>query len=119
MKIQGWSVERFGALRSYDVRDLPDGLTVLCGPNGSGKSTLVAFIRQILFGSGRHDADGRGAALLPDTWAGRLNCAGARRLYAVTHQGERASQVHVALPMEETWAGPAGSPLRRAGWTLD
>ena len=59
MKIQGWSVERFGALRNYEVRDLPDGLTVFYGPNGAGKSTLVAFIRQMLFGSLRAETDGR------------------------------------------------------------
>ena len=71
---------------------------MFCGPNGSGKSTLVAFIRQILFGSGRHDADGRGAAFLPDTWAGRLNCAGPGGSYAIAHQGDRSSPVHVARP---------------------
>ena len=78
MKIKGWSVERFGALRNYEVSDLPDGLTVFCGPNGSGKSTLVAFIRQMMFGS----AGGNGLG------AGRLNCAVSSGSYTITRDGD-------------------------------
>ncbi len=92
MKIQGWSVERFGALRNYEVRDLPDGLTVFYGPNGAGKSTLVAFIRQMLFGSTRAEADGR-PGFARDGWAGRLECAGSGSTYTIAQKSDRPSTI--------------------------
>ena len=98
MKIQGWFVERFGALRKYEVRDLPGGLTVFCGPNGSGKSTLFAFLRQMLFGSGHNVAGGRGQSFNADGWAGRLHCAGPGGVYTITRREEHPSQIHVARP---------------------
>ena len=58
MRFDGWYIEGFGLFRGYEVRDLPDGLTVLLGPNEAGKSTLLAFIRGVLFGF----PDGRSAA---------------------------------------------------------
>jgi len=97
VKIQGWFVERFGALRHYEVRDLPNGLTVFCGPNGSGKSTLVAFIRQMLFGRWRQGTDGRGF-MPPAEWSGRLHIAGQNGAYTITRKAEGLSQTHVARP---------------------
>lgn len=98
MKIQGWFVERFGALRNYEIRELPDGLTVFCGPNGSGKSTLFTFMRQILFGA--TPTAGRGNGLGQDSWAGRLYCAGPDGVYTITHRADKdaPSQIRVARP---------------------
>lgn len=50
MRITGWEVERFGALRDAGVRDVPPGLAVVHGPNASGKTTLLAFLQRTLFG---------------------------------------------------------------------
>jgi energy-coupling factor transporter ATP-binding protein EcfA2 len=88
VKIKGWSVERFGALRNYEVSDLPEGLTVFCGPNGSGKSTLVAFIRQMMFAA----VNGYGYG------AGRLNCAGPGGRYTIARDADGRSHVSVARP---------------------
>jgi uncharacterized protein YhaN len=108
VKIQGWFVERFGALRNYEVRDLPGGLTVFCGPNGSGKSTLVSFIRQMLFGL-RSDDNG---------WTGRLHCATSDGTYTFTRKPDLP--VSVARPdggiageveIEHLFGGPDGRSL--------
>src|SRR5262245_50706480 len=50
MKISGWNVDGFGILHDYEVRDLPEGLTVFHGANEAGKWTLLAFLRGMLFG---------------------------------------------------------------------
>ena len=50
MRIEGWYVEGFGALRDVSQRNLGPGLNVLLGPNEAGKSTLLEFLRAILFG---------------------------------------------------------------------
>jgi len=97
VKIQGWFVERFGALRNYEVRDLPDGLTVFCGPNGAGKSTLVAFLRQMLFGS-TQPADKRFVVPQHDRWAGRLHLAGPGGVYTITRTADHPGQIRVARP---------------------
>ena len=104
MKIQGWSVERFGALRNYEVRDLPDGLTVFYGPNGAGKSTLVAFIRQMLFGSLRAETDGR-RGFAQGGWAGRLDCSGSGSTYTIAQKSDRPSTI---TRHDGGDAGPAG-----------
>ena len=98
MKIQGWLVERFGALRNYEVRNLPGGLTIFYGPNGAGKSTLFTFLRQMLFGWGRPDAAGPDSALLHDGWAGRLSCAGPGGVYTIARTADRPSHVHITRP---------------------
>jgi DNA repair exonuclease SbcCD ATPase subunit len=98
VKIQGWSVERFGALRNYEVRDLPAGLTVFCGPNGSGKSTLVAFIRQMLFGQTRSDENGQRPAFAQDGWSGRLYVSGPGGVYTIARKADRPNQISVTRP---------------------
>ncbi len=50
MRIAGWHVEGFGMLHDLEVKDLPEGLTVVHGPNEAGKSTLLDFLRGVLFG---------------------------------------------------------------------
>lgn len=50
MKIRGWEIDGFGALRDVFVGALPDGLTVVHGANEAGKSTLLEFVRRVLFG---------------------------------------------------------------------
>ncbi len=98
MKIQGWFVERFGALRNYEIRELPEGLTVFCGPNGSGKSTLFTFMRQILFGGTQ--AAGRSHGLRQDSWSGRLQCTGPDGVYTITHRADTdgPSQLRITRP---------------------
>jgi uncharacterized protein YhaN len=54
------------------VRDLPDGLTIVCGPNGSGKSTVFAFLARGLFGG---PAAGTAIHRSP-RGAGHIWCAG-------------------------------------------
>jgi uncharacterized protein YhaN len=68
VRIRGWNVDGFGIFQSYEVRDLPDGLTVFHGANEAGKSTLLAFLRGMLFGF----PDRRGsAARYPPLHGGR------------------------------------------------
>ena len=97
MKIEGWLIERFGALRNYAVRDLPDGLTVLYGPNGSGKSTLFGFLRQMLFARSRSDG-GVDGVRRPHDWRGRLSCVGPNGLYTISRASDASSGLHVTRP---------------------
>jgi uncharacterized protein YhaN len=98
VKIQGFLVERFGALRNYQVRDLPGGLTIFYGPNGAGKSTLFAFLRHMLFGWAHPDAERRAAAPQYDSCAGRLDCAGPGGVYTITRKADLPSQLYVTRP---------------------
>lgn len=50
MIIRGMRIGRFGRFKSFEICDLPDGLTLILGPNEAGKSTLHAFLRGVLFG---------------------------------------------------------------------
>jgi uncharacterized protein YhaN len=50
MRIEGWSVEAFGALRDFTLKTLGPNLNILLGPNEAGKSTLLEFMRGVLFG---------------------------------------------------------------------
>lgn len=56
MILQGWRVEGFGRFRDEEVKDLTSGLTVIEGANEAGKSTLLAFLRFMLFGFARGEA---------------------------------------------------------------
>ena len=49
MNISGWSIDGYGLLNNFEVRDLSEQLTVILGPNEAGKSTLLEFIRAMLF----------------------------------------------------------------------
>ena len=50
VRLEGWWVDGFGALRDLEVGGLSPGLTVLLGANEAGKSTHLAFLRYVLFG---------------------------------------------------------------------
>jgi len=50
MRVLGWRIDGFGALRDVRADGLPPGLTLIEGENGSGKTTLLAFLRAVLFG---------------------------------------------------------------------
>jgi uncharacterized protein YhaN len=99
VKIQGWFVERFGAFRNYDVRDLPGGVTVFYGPNGAGKSTLLAFLRRMLFGGPRPEAGAAETALQHENGAGRVYCAGPRGgLHTIGRTSYQPARLHVTCP---------------------
>jgi hypothetical protein len=100
VKIQGWIVEQFGALRDHEVSEIPDGLTVFCGPNGSGKSTLVAFLRETLYGSARAIGATSDFAVDDDTRAGRIDCAGPHGVYTIAVAGP-PSRVRIIRPNGE------------------
>jgi uncharacterized protein YhaN len=94
VKIRGLFIERFGALRDFEVCDLPDGLTVFIGPNGSGKSTLFAFLREILLGRTGADAEGSGARREHfGPWAGRLHCAVGDTPYTIQRSADLPQNV--------------------------
>ncbi len=84
MKIRGWHVDRAGALRDHDVRDLPDGLTIVCGPNGSGKSTVFAFLERALFGGSAAHL----AARRSPRGEGRIWCAGPAGDVTIVQSGD-------------------------------
>jgi uncharacterized protein YhaN len=98
VKIDGWLVERFGALRNYEVRDLPDGLTVFYGPNGAGKSTLFTFLRQMVFGRHQPEAAGPDPAFQHNGYAGRLSCRGPGGVYTIARTADQPSHLHVTRP---------------------
>ena len=50
VRVEGWWIDGFGALRDLEVGGLSPGLTVLLGANEAGKSTHLAFLRYVLFG---------------------------------------------------------------------
>ncbi len=50
VRVEGWWVDGFGALRDLEVGGLSPGLTVLLGANEAGKSTHLTFLRYVLFG---------------------------------------------------------------------
>ncbi|HSL96524.1 MAG TPA: AAA family ATPase, partial [Thermoleophilia bacterium] len=50
VRLEGWWVDGFGALRDLEIGGLSPGLTVLLGANEAGKSTHLAFLRYVLFG---------------------------------------------------------------------
>lgn len=50
VRLEGWWVDGFGALRDVEVGGLSPGLTVLLGPNEAGKTTHLTFLRYVLFG---------------------------------------------------------------------
>jgi uncharacterized protein YhaN len=50
VRLGGWWVDGFGALRDYEIGGLDPALTVLIGANEAGKSTQLAFLRYVLFG---------------------------------------------------------------------
>ncbi|MBN2205277.1 MAG: AAA family ATPase [Thermoleophilia bacterium] len=50
VRLEGWWVDGFGALRDFEVGGLAPGLTVLLGANEAGKSTHLTFLRYLLFG---------------------------------------------------------------------
>jgi len=98
VKIDGWLVERFGALRNYEVRDLPGGLTVFYGPNGAGKSTLFTFLRQMVFGRHQPDAAGPDPAFQHNGYAGRLSCRGPGGVYTIARTADQPSHLRVTRP---------------------
>lgn len=107
MKIRGWSIDAFGALRNYDVRELPDGVTIVHGPNEAGKSTLLWFLRGMLFGF----PDGRSGLPLyvpadGGRHGGRVVLSGRDGEYVVERQIGRRRSCHVT--------GPAGARLDEA-----
>jgi uncharacterized protein YhaN len=50
VRLGGWWVDGFGALRDREIDGLDPGLNVLAGPNEAGKTTQLAFLRYVLFG---------------------------------------------------------------------
>ncbi|MEE4274343.1 MAG: AAA family ATPase, partial [Thermoleophilia bacterium] len=50
VRVEGWWIDGFGALRDLEVGGLSPGLTVLLGANEAGKSTHLTFLRYVLFG---------------------------------------------------------------------
>ncbi len=56
MILRGWRIEGFGRFHDVEVQGLGPGLTVIEGPNEAGKSTLLGFLRFMLFGFARGQA---------------------------------------------------------------
>lgn len=84
MKIRGWEIDGFGALRDSAVAALPDGLTVVHGANEAGKTTLLEFLRRMLFGPGANGGGPSYAPLGGGPYRGRLRLEGGDGQYVVT-----------------------------------
>jgi len=107
VKIRSWSIDGFGVFRNYEVRDLPDGVTIVHGPNEAGKSTLLWFLRGMLFGfpDGRRNAP----AYLPQDGGrhgGRVVLQGPEGEYIIDRQASPRRTCHVA--------GPSGARIDEA-----
>ncbi len=106
MRITGWRIDGYGALRDELVEDLPAGLTVVHGPNEAGKSSLLSFVRHILFGfpDGRsREADGR--PVQGGRHGGALFLADDRDEYVLErHADSRQVVLHTraGTPLDET-----------------
>lgn len=99
MKIQGWVVEGFGIFRNYQVRELPQGLTVFHGANEAGKSTLLAFLRGVLFGfPDRRSSQPQYPPLNGGRHGGRVVLAGPDGEYIVDRDAGRRSAARITLP---------------------
>lgn len=83
MKIRGWEIDGFGALRESVVDGLPDGLTVVHGANEAGKTTLLEFLRRVLFGALLNGAGPSYAPLAGGPYRGRLRLEGGDGTYVV------------------------------------
>ena len=83
MKIRGWEIDGFGALRDSTVERLPDGLTVVHGANEAGKTTLLEFLRRSLFGPLSNGAGASYAPLSGGAYRGRLRVEGSDGSYLV------------------------------------
>lgn len=97
MRIRGWSVDGFGIFQDYDVRDLPDGLTVFHGANEAGKSTLLAFLRGMLFGfPDRRAGHARYPPLNGGRHGGRLTIEAGDTGLVIDRDASRKSVLHVS-----------------------
>ena len=95
MKIRGWEIDGFGALRDTAVEGLPDGLTVVHGANEAGKTTLLEFLRRVLFGALLNGSGPSYAPLAGGPYRGRLQLEGADGTYVVA----RDFAAHAALQL--------------------
>jgi uncharacterized protein YhaN len=91
MKIRGWHIDGFGALRDSVVERLPDGLTVVHGANEAGKTTLLEFLRRALFGPLSNGAGASYAPLGGGAYRGRVRIEGADGTYVVARDFAHAA----------------------------
>ncbi len=98
MKIRGWEIDGFGALRNASVAGLPDGLTVVHGANEAGKTTLLEFLRRMLFGAQLNGTGPSYAPLGGGSYGGRLWVEGADGYYIVARDFAAQAAPHVGRP---------------------
>ncbi|MBX3026950.1 AAA family ATPase [bacterium] len=91
MKIRGWEIDGFGALRDSAVDRLPDGLTVVHGANEAGKTTLLEFLRRSLFGPLSNGAGVSYAPLGGGAYRGRLRVEGGDGAYVIARDFAHAA----------------------------
>jgi len=88
-------IDGYGMFHDASLSDLPGGLIVLQGDNEAGKSTLLGFLRALLFGFPRKNAQDYYAPFKSGNHGGRIG--------VVTADG----QPYVI----ERYAGPHGGPV--------
>ena len=113
MKIRGWEIDGFGALRNSAVRGLPDGLTVVHGANEAGKSTLLEFLRRLLFGASSNGSGPSYAPLGGGPYAGRARLDGLDGPYVVGRDFAAHAALQVTRP--DGTAGGAADLARLLG----
>ena len=113
MKIRGWEIDGFGALRDSAVTALPDGLTVVHGANEAGKSTLLEFLRRMLFGASPDGGVPSYAPLAGGPYRGRLRLEGSDGEYVVARDFAVRAAPQVTRP--DGSAGGAADLARLLG----
>lgn len=101
MRIDGWQVDGFGALKDFSQQGLGPGVTVLCGENEAGKTTLLAFVRAVLFGFPR--ANAKDERSYPPLRGGRHGGTlvlrdRSERLWTVARYAEGSKEAQVVRP---------------------
>jgi len=101
MRIDGWHIDGYGVHQDLNVRDLPEGLTIVHGLNETGKSTLQDFLVGMLFGFARKGAKDSHPPLNGGAHGGRLFITVSGGQHLTIHRGGRGTKLRITATEAE------------------